>query len=125
VGKKKNKILFIEDEPDQVMMVTLRLQKSGFSVVTAEGGVEGLEQVLKQKPDLILLDIIMPGMDGFEVCQKLKSDPRTAKIPVIVTTAAGMDDVEHRCLAVGAEECVRKPYDAADLLRKIAELLGI
>ena len=121
---EKKKILFIEDEPDQVTIVCMRLEKSGFSVLSANAGDEGLKLAIKEKPDLILLDIIMPGMDGFEICRKLRSNPVTKKIPIIATTAAGTEDLEHQCITAGADACVRKPYDSADLLVKIRRLLG-
>ena len=121
-GKKK-RILFIEDEPDQIMMVKLRLEKSGFVVFSAKDGEDGIEKAVKEKPDLILLDIIMPGMDGFEVCKGLRNHSVTKHIPIIATTAAGVDNLEGECLAAGADECIRKPYEAADLLAKINSLL--
>lgn len=120
---KKKKILFIEDEPDQIMMVSLRLKKNGFSVSSAQDGLEGVEQAIKEKPDLILLDLIMPGMDGFEVCRKLRQHHATKRIPIIAATAAGADDLEHQCMTAGANECIRKPYEAMDLLAKIHKLL--
>ncbi|OGX10704.1 MAG: hypothetical protein A2351_06145 [Omnitrophica bacterium RIFOXYB12_FULL_50_7] len=121
--KKKKKILFIEDEPDQIVMISLRLEKNGYEVVSSMDGVEGLKMAVSEKPDLILLDVIMPGIDGFEVCRRLRKDPATKHIPIISTTAAGADDVEHQCITVGADDCVRKPYDSMDLLTKIQRLL--
>lgn len=121
-GKKK-KILFIEDEPDQIKMISLRLEKNGYEVISSLDGAEGLRMAVREKPDLILLDVIMPGMDGFEVCRQLRKDPVTRHIPIISTTAAGMDDVEHQCLTAGADDCVRKPYESSDLLVKIRRLL--
>lgn len=123
MGSKKRKILFIEDEPDQIMMVSLRLEKSGYEVISSRDGEQGLKMAAEERPDLILLDVIMPGMDGFEVARRLRKDPSTRHIPIISTTAAGMDDVEHSCLAAGVDDCVRKPYDSADLLLKIRRLL--
>jgi CheY-like chemotaxis protein len=120
---KKIKILFIEDEPDQIMMISLRLEKNGYEVVSAKDGEEGLGKVKAEKPDLILLDVIMPGISGLEVCRRLKKDPVTQSIPVITSTAAGMDDIEAQCLAVGADDCVRKPYASAELLEKIQRFL--
>ena len=123
MSEKKKKILFIEDEPDQIMMVSLRLEKSGYMVISSMDGEKGLKMAVAEKPDLILLDVIMPGMDGFEVARRLRNDPSTRHIPIISTTAAGMDDVEHSCRVAGVDDCVRKPYDSADLLAKIKRLL--
>ncbi|MFA5159863.1 MAG: response regulator [Candidatus Omnitrophota bacterium] len=123
MGIKKKKILFIEDEPDQVMMISLRLEKNGYEVISSMDGEEGFKTAVKEKPSLILVDVIMPGIDGFEVCRRLRKDPATKHIPIISTTAAGMDDVERQCITAGADDCVRKPYDSADLLMKIHRLL--
>ncbi len=123
MAERKKKILFIEDEPDQIVMISLRLEKNGYKVISSLDGEEGIEMAMKEKPDLILADVIMPGIDGFEVCRRLRKNSATRHIPIISTTAAGMDDVEHQCLAAGADDCVRKPYDSADLLVKIKRLL--
>lgn len=119
----QKKILFIEDEPDQITIVRMRLETSGFEFVSADNGKEGLKKAVSEKPDLILLDIIMPGMSGLEVCAKLRKNPKTASIPVIATTAAGIDDLERQCFAAGVDDCVRKPYEAEDLLKKIRHLI--
>ncbi|MFH1800222.1 MAG: response regulator [Candidatus Omnitrophota bacterium] len=121
--EEKKKILFVDDEPDQVMMVSLRLQKSGYVVISAVDGETGLKKAIEEKPALILMDMLMPGMDGFEVCRRLRKDPVTKNIPIIATTAAGVDDIEFQCCAAGADDCVRKPYDSVDLLTKIRQLL--
>ncbi|MFA7255328.1 MAG: response regulator [Candidatus Omnitrophota bacterium] len=123
MSKKNKKILFIEDESDQIMMISLRLQKNGYEVISSMEGAEGIRKAVAEKPDLILVDVIMPGVDGFEVCRRLRKNPVTKDIPIISTTAAGADDVEHQCLTAGADDCVRKPYDSQDLLMKIKRLL--
>ncbi len=119
----KKKILFVEDEPDQRTIVRMRVETGGFEFVEAENGKEGLKKAVSEKPDLILMDIIMPGMDGLEVCRRLREDPKTASIPIIATTAAGIEDLERQCYSAGVNDCVRKPYEAADLLKKIRHLL--
>ena len=123
MSEKKIKILFVEDEPEQIRMISLRLEKNGYEVISSMDGEEGLRSAALEKPDLILVDVIMPGIDGFEVCRRLRRDLETKHIPIISTTAAGMDDVEQQCIAAGADDCVRKPYDSADLLSKIRHLL--
>jgi len=123
MAEKKKKILFIEDEPDQIAMVSLRLEKNGYHVISSLDGEEGVEMAVKEKPNLILTDVIMPGIDGFEVCRRLRKNPATKHIPIISTTATGMDDVEHQCLTAGADDCMRKPYNSSDLLVKIKRLL--
>jgi len=123
MAEKKKKILFIDDEPDQIMMISLRLKKNGYAVISAMDGEQGLKKVAGEKPDLILLDVLMPGIDGLEVCRRLRKDPATKHIPIVATTAAGADDIELQCITAGADDCVRKPYDSPDLLMKIRKLL--
>ena len=123
MSEKKKKILFIEDEPDQIVMISLRLEKNGYEVISSMEGEKGIQLAISEKPDLILVDVIMPEIDGFEVCRRLRQDPATKHIPIISTTAAGMDDVERQCITAGADDCVRKPYDSGDLLMKIHRLL--
>lgn len=125
MAEPKKKILFIEDEPDQRLILSLRLKKKGFAVSAAENGRQGLEKAEKERPDLILLDVIMPDMDGMEVARRLRQNPVTQKIPIIAATAAGVDDVEHQCSVAGVDDCIRKPYDSADLMDKINALLGL
>lgn len=120
----KKRILFIEDEPDQVMMVTMRLEANNWEVMSAMDGEEGLKKVKEKKPDLILLDLVMPKLDGAQVCRRLKEDPTTKKIPIIVMTASGVKNLEKKCLALGAEDIIRKPYDSLDLVAKVKALLG-
>src|SRR4030042_6155863 len=85
--KRRAKILLIDDDPDFVEATKVVLESQPYEVITALSGKEGLEKVREQKPDLILLDIIMPGVDGFQVCQQLKKDRQLAKIPVIMITS--------------------------------------
>jgi len=121
--EEKIKILFVDDEPDQIMMISLRLQKSGYAVISAADGEEGLKKATEEKPALILLDMLMPGMDGFEVCRRLRKNSETKHLPIIATTALGADDIGSQCREAGADDCIRKPYDSADLLKKIRQLL--
>ena len=118
------KILFIEDEEGQVMMVKTRVEACGYAFVAAFDGKEGIKKVYEEKPDLILLDIVMPKMNGYEVCDHLKRDPKTADIPIIVVTASGLKDLEERCVALGVEEIIRKPYESSFLAERIAFHLG-
>lgn len=113
------KILFIDDEPDLVMLMQTRLASHGYQVLSAFDGEEGLKMVQEEKPDLILLDKIMPKMDGLEVCQRLKADPKTKDIPVMIVSASGGMDLPERCLAAGADDVIIKPFEAEDLLAKI------
>lgn len=113
------KILLIEDEPDQVFMLQTRLEASGFEVASAQDGEEGLQKIRSEKPDVILLDIVMPKKDGLEVCLAVKGDAELKSIPIIMLTAAGLKDLEKKCLDAGADCCIRKPYESSELISSI------
>jgi DNA-binding response OmpR family regulator len=118
------KILFIEDEPDQIMMLRMRMKSYGFEIISALDGEEGLNRAFQEKPDLILLDLIMPKMNGLEVCQRLKENSETRSIPIIILTASGGKDVEEKSQAAGADDCIRKPYDSGQLVARIKALIA-
>ena len=118
------KLLLAEDEPDVQLIARLSLKKAGFAVVTVGNGVEALQRVLEERPDAILLDWMMPDMDGFETCRRLKADPATASIPVIFLTARVQEAEVARALALGAVGCIGKPFDALTLGAQVRELLG-
>jgi len=109
------KILIIDDDEDIRKLVSYHLSLSRHEILAAENGKEGLEIAVKQKPDLILLDIMMPEMDGLEVCISLKKDRKTKSIPVfMLTSKSRMGDVES-AFKVGADNYITKPFDAKDL----------
>ena len=116
------KILFVEDEVDLLELVQIRLEMSGFEFIFALNGEEGLKKAKEEKPDLILLDIIMPKMDGYQVCAFLKDDPQTKNIPVIMFSAAGKE-VEKKCRSCGADDFITKPYESKELIDRIKALL--
>ena len=121
----KKKILLIDDDKNMVRMLKIRLESEGFNVISAYDGEEGLEKTLKEKPDLIILDIMLPKMDGYQVCQKLKEDRKTWDIPVLMLTAK--DDLESRFIGLfsGAIEYMSKPYESKTLLRNIKQMLSM
>lgn len=112
------KILFVDDEPMISKIMHSRLKANHFDVETAASGPEAIEKAKSCKPDLILLDILMPGMDGYEVCRRLKSDPLTCLIPVIMFTACQDDDFVRKAMKNGAEDVINKPF-VAELLEAI------
>lgn len=120
MGKK---ILLVDDEPGILIMVANRLKANGYEVLSAKDGQMGLEMAKMEKPDLIILDIMLPKMDGYRVCSFLKKDSRYAKIPIVMFTAKA----QHRDMElgneVGADAYIVKPFDAQVLLAKIEELL--
>ena len=118
------KILFVEDEPDQIMMFKMRLEANDFEVITARDGEEGLKKLYDERPDLVLLDIIMPRMDGYEVCRRIKGNPETKDIPILIISASGVEDAEAKCLAAGAYDYIRKPCESNELVAKIKKALA-
>lgn len=114
------KILFVEDELDLIAMLQTRIEALGYQFVSANDGEEGLKSTLTQKPDLILLDIVMPKMNGYELCYALKNNDETKDIPIIIITASGAKKLEQKCIEIGVEEIMHKPYDSAYLIERIA-----
>lgn len=110
------KILVVDDERHIVRLVQVNLEKVGYQVVTAYDGVEALEQVAKEKPDMIILDVMMPRMDGFEVLKKLQSDAATREIPVIMLTAKAQDADIFRGWSSGVSSYLTKPFNPRELL---------
>ncbi|MDI6758875.1 MAG: response regulator [Candidatus Omnitrophota bacterium] len=119
----KKKILMVEDEAQLVEMVQMRLGVNNYEVLTAYNGEEALEKARKEKPDLILLDLMLPKMDGYKVCSLLKNDPRYNKIPIIMLTARAQEEEIELGRELGADAYITKPFESEDLLAKIKELL--
>jgi CheY-like chemotaxis protein len=118
------KILVIDDEPQILLMVSARLKVGGYTVFTAFSGEQGLQRAQKEIPDLILLDHIMPDMDGDEVLTRLKGDPATKSIPVVMFTADVKRVKVGEYQARGAVDCIFKPFLPDELLAKVKEILG-
>ena len=117
--KKSTSILIVDDEPDILEFLCYNLEKEGYTVGTASNGEAGLEKAIAQKPDLILLDIMMPEMDGIEVCQRLKSNPATETIPIIFITAKVSKEGKLEGLDAGAVDYITKPIDLDETLARI------
>jgi CheY-like chemotaxis protein len=120
---KAAKILVVDDDQDVRLLMGVRLRKSGYDVVTAEDGEEAVRIVRQAKPDLILLDLGLPKMDGYEVCRTLKSDPETCGIPIIILSAKSQQTDREQALAAGAESCMAKPFNPVVVLEAIRHLL--
>ena len=119
-----SRILVAEDEPHILKMLDFRLKNLGHEVIGAVDGGEALETALREKPDLILLDIMMPGMDGFQVLRKLKSQEETKNIPVIMLTAKGQEKDIVTGLEAGAVDYVTKPFSFAELIARVNRALA-
>lgn len=112
---EQRRILVVDDDPRLLHIVQMYLSIEGYDVATASDGDEGLQRVAEHKPDLVILDIMMPGMDGVECCRRIRSNPETAHIPVLMFSAlSGDDDVERARLA-GANHLITKPFNLVGL----------
>ena len=117
------KILIVDDDSDIVETMVFALQRRSFNVITAFNGVDGLIKAKYEQPDIIILDLMMPKMDGFEVCAKLKSDETTKRIPVIVFTARNDKDAHYKVFKCGNDDYIVKPFKLPDLITKINKVL--
>ncbi|MCP4639353.1 MAG: response regulator [bacterium] len=113
------KILVVDDEPDVVMLITRTLQNEGFEVVNAYDGISAIDLAESEKPDLVLLDIMMPMMSGYEVCEQLKASPETKFIPVVCLSSAHTADAMERTRRAGAATLIVKPFTGAELIAQI------
>ena len=120
---KKTKIAVIEDEADILEVIDYNLSKEGFDVCSALNGEEGLALVKKEGPDLVLLDLMLPGMDGIEICRTLKADYSTRSIPIIMVTAKGEESDIVLGLGMGADDYVVKPFRPRELMARIRSVL--
>lgn len=121
MGKKR--ILLIEDEVSLVNVIKVRLELNSYGVIIAHDGKEGLELARKEKPDLIILDLMLPKIDGYKVCRMLKFDEKYKKIPIIMFTARAQESDKKLGKEVGADGYILKPFEPEVLLSKIEELL--
>ncbi len=117
------KILYVEDNEDNVYMLTRRLKRKGFEVVVAGNGQEGIEMVQTESPELVLMDLSLPVLDGWEATRRLKAAPETKEIPNIALSAHAMEGEREKALAAGCDDFDTKPVELDRLLGKIAALL--
>ena len=116
------KILYVEDNDDNVYMLKNRLSRAGFTVVVATDGKQGIAMASSEQPDLILMDLTLPDIDGEEATRRIKADPATKRIPVLALTANAMSADRERAIAAGCDDFDTKPVDMPRLLEKIAAL---
>jgi phosphate regulon transcriptional regulator PhoB len=117
------KILVVDDEKDIVELLSYNLKKEGFSVIGAFDGESALKQVKNHRPDLIILDLMLPGMNGLDVCRNLRRNPETAGIPMIMLTARGEETDKIIGLEIGADDYVTKPFSVKELIARVRSLL--
>ena len=119
------KVLVVDDDAFIRRPLEFILREEGFVPFTAVDGNDCLKKVAETRPDLIILDVMMPGRDGFEVCRMLKDDPDLADIPIILLSARGRENDRNKGLMLGAAEFMTKPYSPSDLLRRVRQLLSM
>ena len=119
------RILLVDDEISLVKMVGKRLEMGGFEVVVAMDGEEALAKAQSERPDLIILDLMLPKLTGFEVCKRLKQDPVLKHIPIVIFTAKAQEKDEQLAMSYGANAYIRKPFRADELFTTIRTLLAL
>lgn len=117
-------VLVVDDEPNIVLSLEFLMTQAGYEVRIARDGNEALEAVVEKTPDLILLDLMIPGRDGYDVCQTLRRSEEWASIPIIMLTAKGREVEKEKGLALGANDYVTKPFSTSELTARVKKLLG-
>ena len=118
------RILVVDDEPNIVLSLEYLMRQAGFEVSTATDGEEALEAIEKQPPDLILLDVMMPKHDGYEVCQRVRSRDEWKDVKIVMLTARGREIEREKGLSLGADDYVTKPFATQELVEKLRQVLG-
>lgn len=118
-------VLIVDDEPNIVLSLQFLMKKAGYNVRVARDGEEALAEIAKAPPDLVLLDVMMPKRDGFDVCQTVRGNPSWQDVRIIMLTARGRDIEREKGLALGADSYVTKPFSTKDVLAQVDELLGL
>ncbi|HVG57120.1 MAG TPA: response regulator [Hyalangium sp.] len=118
------KILLVDDSPTVLLMEQLLLQNGPYELLSATSGAEAVERALKERPELILMDVVMPGMDGFEVCRVLRAKEETRTTPIILVTTRGGPEHVEMGYESGCSDYVTKPFDGNELRAKIESFLG-
>ena len=117
------RILIADDEPNIVISLEFLMKREGFEVLIANDGEEAVRQIRSERPDLVLLDVMMPKKSGFEVCQEVKSDPGLAGVRILMLTAKGRDTEVAKGLALGADAYMTKPFSTKELVERVRSLL--
>ena len=120
----KPKIIIVEDDPDILELLHFNLEKEGYQTFRTENGEQAVILAQKQSPDLILLDLLLPGIDGLEVCRRLKRDPALQHIPIIMVTAKGEEMDRVVGLELGADDYIVKPFDLSEFQHRVATMLA-
>jgi DNA-binding response OmpR family regulator len=120
----EKKILVIEDDPATSRLVDYSLRHEGYQVIIAFDGLEGIRKAVREAPDLIILDVMLPGMDGFEICHRLRAEAATARLPILMFSAKAQEIDKTTGLKVGADDYLAKPAAPAEIIRRVNKLLA-
>lgn len=118
------KILVADDEPNIVISIEYLMKREGYTVLVARDGQEALDMIARERPDLVLLDVMMPKKSGFEVCQAVRASEELQATKILILTAKGRDTDLAKGLALGADAYMTKPFSTRELVQKVAEMLG-
>ena len=119
----KKVVLVVDDEPDIVDLIRMSLTLANFDVLTASSGAEALKTLDSKKADIVVLDVMMPQMTGFEVCEKIRANAKLKTLPVIILTAKGQKEDAEKGLSVGADDYIIKPFDPTELAEQVRSML--
>ena len=119
-----HRVLIADDEPNIVVSLEFLMQREGYQVLVARDGVQALAAIQRERPHLVLLDVMMPGKTGFEVCQAVRADDTLAGVKIVLLTAKGRDTDVAKGVALGADAYVTKPFSTKELAAKVRQLLG-
>ena len=117
-------VLIVDDEEYIVTSLEYVMKSAGYDVVVAYDGEQAIEKVKETAPDLLILDVMMPKLDGFEVCEKIRANPLWESIRIIILTAKGRDSERDKGISMGADAYMTKPFSTRDILKRVTELLG-
>jgi len=120
----EKKILVIEDDPATSRLVDYSLRHEGYQVITSSNGLEGIRKAHSESPDLVILDVMLPGMDGFEICHRLRSEPATAGLPILMFSAKAQEIDKDTGIKVGADDYLTKPSAPAEIVSRVEKLLA-
>jgi len=122
--RMSKRVLIVDDEPNIVLSVEFLMQREGHEVITARDGQEAIELLGGPRPDLMILDVMMPRKNGFEVCEEVRADPALSGMPILMLTAKGREAEMKKGISLGADAYITKPFSTHDLVAKVDELLS-
>jgi DNA-binding response OmpR family regulator len=121
---KPPSVLIVDDEPNIVLSLQFLMKKNGFEVRTAKDGEEAMAEISRAAPDLVLLDVMMPKIDGFSICKQIRANPEWKDMRIIMLTARGRDVEREKGLALGADDYITKPFSTKDAIARVEAVLG-